>query len=82
MNPDKIRPDKQNYKNFDCFESKPTRFQTYTEREVACRYTEHLFKTQYCEKGFDMKTGKMNKSISNEHPSHITTAKMKNFMSR
>ena len=66
VNPDEIRPNKQIYKNIDYTESKPTRFQTYIEREVAYGYTKHLFKTQYSEilveyeKVFDMKTGKMN----------------------
>ena len=52
-------------KNIDDIENKLTRFQVYHETEFACKYSNPLYKTQYCEilveykKGFDMNTGKI-----------------------
>ena len=48
------------------FENKLTRFRNCPETEVACKYPKTFFKTQISEifveyeKGFDMKTGKIN----------------------
>ena len=52
------------FKNSQKIENKLTRFQIYQETELACKYKNPLYKTQYSEvvfeyeKGFDMTTGK------------------------
>ena len=52
-------------RNIHYIENKLTRFQIYQETEIACKYRNPLYKTQYSEilveykKGFDMTTGKI-----------------------
>ena len=54
-----------NFKNSHDIENKLTRFQIYQGTELACKYTNPLYKTQYSEilveyeKGFDMTNGKV-----------------------
>ena len=54
-----------------------TRYQIYTETELACNYTKPLYKLQYSEiyveyeEGFDLKTGKL--TIKPMATSHSTT---------
>ena len=54
-----------------------TRFQTYPETELACKYNKPLYKTQYseilveCELSFDMKTGKL---IIYPHATYYSTS--------
>ena len=56
----------QIFRNIHDIENKLTRFQIYQETEIACKYRNPLYKTQYSEilveyeKGFDMTTGKKN----------------------
>ena len=53
------------FRNIHDIENKFTRFQIYQETEIACKYRNPLYKTQYSEilveyeKGFDMTTGKI-----------------------
>ena len=61
VNPDQIR----RFRNIHNIENKLTRFQTYPETELACKYKKALYKTQYSEvlveheDSFDMNTGKI-----------------------
>ena len=54
-------------------ENKLSRFQIYQEKELACKYRNSLYKTQYseilvdCKQGFDMNTGKI---IKDSHATH------------
>ena len=55
----------KSFKNSHDIENKVTHFQIYQETELACKYTNPLYKTQSSEilveyeKGFDMTTGKV-----------------------
>ena len=63
VNPEKIRQNDNIFKNIHNIENKLTRFQIYIEKELACKYTTPLYKTQYSEilveykESFDMNTG-------------------------
>ena len=58
------RKQSTDFRNIHNIEKKLTRFQIYQETEIACKYRNPLYKTQYFEilveyeKGFDMTTGK------------------------
>ena len=58
------RKQSTDFRNIDNKENKLTRFKIYQETEIACKYRNPLYKTQYSEilveyeKGFDMNTGK------------------------
>ena len=58
------RKQSNEFKNIHNIENKLTRFQIYQETEIACKYRNPPYKTQYSEilveyeKGFDMTTGK------------------------
>ena len=60
------RKQSNDFRNIHNIENKLTRFQIYQETEIACKYRNPLYKTQYSEilveydKGFDMTTGKKN----------------------
>ena len=65
---DQVNPSRKqstNFRNVHDIENSLTRFQIYQETEIACKYRNPLFKTQYSEifveyeKGFDMTTGKI-----------------------
>ena len=49
VNPDQIRRNNYNFRIIHKIENKLTRFQTYPERELACKYNKPLYKTQYSE---------------------------------
>ena len=59
------RKQSNDFRNIHDIENKLTRFQIYQETEIACKYRNPLYKTQYSEilveyeKGFDMTTGKI-----------------------
>ena len=59
------RKQSYNFRNIHNIENKLTRFQIYQEIEIACKYRNPLYKTQFSkilveyEKGFDMTTGKI-----------------------
>ena len=59
------RKQSTDFRNIHNLENKLTRFQIYQETEIACKYRNPLYKTQYSEilveyeKGFDMTTGKI-----------------------
>ena len=59
------RKQSNDFRSIHNIENKLTRFQIYQETEIACKYRNPLYKTQYseilveCEKGFDMNTGKI-----------------------
>ena len=59
------RKQSNEFRNINDIENKLTRFQIHQETEIACKYRNPLFKTQYSEilveyeKGFDMTTGKI-----------------------
>ena len=59
------RKQSKDLRNIHDIENKLTRFQIYQETEIACKYRNPLYKTQYSEilveyeKGFDMTTGKI-----------------------
>ena len=59
------RKQSNNFRNIHDIENKLTRFQIYQETEIACKYRNPLYKTQYSEilveyeKCFDMTTGKI-----------------------
>ena len=59
------RKQRTDFRNTHDIENKLTRFQIYQETEIACKYRNPLYKTQYSEKlveyekGFDMNTGKL-----------------------
>ena len=59
------RKQSTDFRNIHNIENKLTRFQIYQETELACKYRNPLYKTQYSEilveyeKGFDMTTGKI-----------------------
>ena len=59
------RKQSNNFRNIHDIEIKLTRFQIYQETEIACKYRNPLYKTQYSEilvgyeKGFDITTGKI-----------------------
>ena len=59
------RKQSTNFRNIHNIENKLKRFQIYQETEIACKYRNPLYKTQYSEKlveyekGFDMTTGKL-----------------------
>ena len=44
INPDKIRQNRNRYKNIDEIENKMTRFQIYPKTELACNYKTPLYK--------------------------------------
>ena len=58
------RKQSNDFRNIHDIENNLTRFQIYQETEIACKYRNPLYKTQYSEilveyeKGFDMTTGK------------------------
>ena len=65
---EKINPSRKHstdFRNVHNIENKLTRFQIYQETEIACKYRNPFYKTQYSEilveyeKGFDMTTGKI-----------------------
>ena len=59
------RKQSNDFRNIHDIENKLTRFQIYQETEIACKYRNPLYKTQYSEilveyeKSFDMNTGKI-----------------------
>ena len=59
------REQSTDFRNIHDIKNKLTRFQIYQETEIACKYRNPLYKTQYSEilveyeKGFDMTTGKI-----------------------
>ena len=59
------RKQSNDFRNIHDKENKLTRFQIYQETEIACKYRNPLYKTQYSEilveyeKGFDIITGKI-----------------------
>ena len=65
VNPDQLRLINFKFRNIHKLENKLTRFQIYTETELACKYTKPFYKTRYSdflakyEQGFDMSTGKL-----------------------
>ena len=69
------RKQSNDFRNIHNIENKLTRFQIYQEAEIACKYRNPLYKTQYSEilveyeKGFDMTTGKIKfDSYATNHP--------------
>ena len=65
---EQVHPSRQqstDFRNLHNIENKLTRFQIYQETEIACKYWNPLYKTQYSEilveyeKSFDMTTGKI-----------------------
>ena len=75
VNPNQIRQKNHKFRNIHNIENKLTRFQIYQETELACKYRNPLYKTQYSEmlveyeQGFDMNTGKKIKdSYATHHP--------------
>ena len=64
VNPDQTRQSNFTFSNIRNIENKLTRFQKYSETELACKYNKPIYKTQYSEvlveyeQGVDMITGK------------------------
>ena len=83
LNPDKIRQSIDKIRNINNIENKFTRFQIYTETELACKYTKPLYKTQSSEilveyeKGFDMNTGKL---FINPHQTHYSNSNENSYI--
>ena len=88
VNPDQIRSTNHHFRNIHNIENKITRFQTYPETELACKYNIPPYKTKYSEilveyeNGFDMNTG--NLIVHQMATSHSYTDKNsdKNFKRR
>ena len=65
VNRDQIRQNYFKFRKIPSKKNKLTRFQLYSETELACKYNKTLYKTQYSEiiveyeNGFDMSTGKL-----------------------
>ena len=75
------RKQSTDFRNLHNIENKLTRFQIYQETEIACKYRNPLYKTQYSEilveyeKGFDMTTGKIKiDPYATGHPLHEGTS--------
>ena len=83
MNPDQNRQSNYKIRNIHNLENKLTRFQTYPETELACKYNKPLYKTQYseipvkCERSFDMNTGKL---IIYPHATYYSTSDKKSYI--
>ena len=77
VSPNQLRQSNYRLRNIHNIETNLTRFQIYPETELACKYTEPLYKAQYSEvlveyeEGFDMNTGKL--IIHPMATSHSTT---------
>ena len=69
------RKQSYDFRNIHDIENDLTRFQIYQETEIACKYRNPFYKTQYSEilveyeKGFDMTTGKIKFDLyATSHP--------------
>ena len=75
------RKQSNDFRNIHDIENKLTHFQIYQETEIACKYRNLLYKTQYSailveyEKGFDMTTGKIKfDPYATSHPIYVGTS--------